>query len=334
MSILTVSEFFWKFSAMHPSELKAAFQRGENITNLLRREAASETNTEEIIETAYDLQAGSYIASLNEPSFFLHKEEYGRTIASVVKSLIPEGGSVLEPGVGEGTTLSFVAKFCGPAFQDFHGFDISWSRMAKCREWLASQRVHDVFLSLASIFHAPYADDSFDVVYTSHTIEPNGGQELPILKELYRISSRYLVLLEPGYELASKEAQERMKRLGYVTGLKEKSESLGMRVLRHELFDVTANPLNPTAITVIEKNRNAAPATPRLACPRYGDSLQLHADSLFSPGSMRAYPKIVGIPCLRIEDGVIASQYDAERLRQEMTVQRHVESDSSLRKVA
>jgi hypothetical protein len=68
--------FSKKISIMHPRDLKAAFDRGENITSLLRREAASETNTEEIIETAYDLQAGSYIASLSEPSFFRHKEEY------------------------------------------------------------------------------------------------------------------------------------------------------------------------------------------------------------------------------------------------------------------
>jgi hypothetical protein len=229
-----------------------------------------------------------------------------------VKSLIPSGGSVLEPGVGEGTTLSFVAKFCGQGFGDFHGFD-TWSRMAKCREWLTAQGVPDVFLSVASIFHAPYADNSFDLDYTSYTIQPNGGQESPILAELYRIASNYLVLLEPGYESASKEPQERMKRLGYVTGLKAKSEQLGMRVVKHELFPVTANPLNPTAITIIEKNPAAASATPILFCPRYGDTLQLHADSLYSTGSIRAYPKILGIPCLRMEDGIVASQYEAIR---------------------
>ncbi|MFN9717634.1 MAG: class I SAM-dependent methyltransferase, partial [Planctomycetota bacterium] len=275
----------------------------------LRKEADSEVNTEEIIETAYDLQSGSYVASLAMLSFRQHKQDYGEAIAKLLKGLLPEGGSVLEPGVGEGTTLSFVKKSCGVGFGEFHGFDISWSRIATCREWLAAQKMMDVFLAVASIFHAPYQDNSFDVVYTSHTVEPNGGQEFPILKELYRIASRYLVLLEPGYELASDEAQERMRRLGYVRGLKDKAENLGMRVVRHELFPMTANPLNPTALTVIEKNRAARSVSPQLACPRYGDSLQNGADSLYSSGSMRAYPKILGIPCLRVEDGIIASQY-------------------------
>ena len=296
---------------MHPSELKAAFDRGENITDLLRRETRSETNTEEIIETAYDLQTGSYVNALGDPAFREYKEKHGKAIADILMTLVDDGGSVLEPGVGEGTTLSFVMKYCGSSFDHFHGFDISWSRIAKCREWLSSEGFDDAFFSVASIFHAPYADNSFDIVYTSHTIEPNGGREVPILKELFRIASRYLVLLEPGYELATPEAQQRMARLGYVRGLKEHANSLGMKVLRHELFGLTSNPLNPTAITVIEKEPGRNRAQPQLTCPRHGDPIVEHLDSLYSPKSMRAYPKILGIPCLRIEDGVLASRYDA-----------------------
>lgn len=298
-------------TCMHPSELKAAFERGENITDLLRRENKSDINTEEIIETAYDLQTGSYVAALHDPSFLDFKVKYGEAIADVLTGLVTDGGSVLEPGVGEGTTLSFLMKFCNSSFDHFHGFDISWSRVAKCKEWLSSEKCDNVFVSVASIFHAPYADNSFDVVYTSHTIEPNGGCEVPILKELHRIASRYLVLLEPGYELATPEAQRRMRRLGYARGLKEHATSLGMKVLRHELFGLTSNPLNPTAITVIEKSPAKFRAKTQLTCPRYGDPIIEYVDSLYSPRSMRDYPKILGIPCLRIEDGIVASSYEA-----------------------
>ncbi len=164
---------------------------------------------------------------------------------------------------------------------------------------------------MASIFHAPYADNSIDVVYTSHTIEPNGGREIPILQELYRLAARYLVLLEPGFELATPEARSRMTRLGYARNLHGHAVALGMKVLKHKLFGLTANPLNPTAITIIEKSANAGVARPQLACPRYGDPLFQTGDSLFSPGNIRAYPRILGIPCLRREDGVIASQYES-----------------------
>jgi ubiquinone/menaquinone biosynthesis C-methylase UbiE len=293
---------------MTPKALKEAFARGENITELLRQESGSEQNTEEIIETAYDLQTGSYVRALDTPEMLNHKEDYGDAIAAEISDLT-SASSILEPGVGEGTTMSFVVRAFDSRPAHIHGFDISWSRIACCRDWLSKQDCADVHLSVASILHTPYLDDSFDVVYTSHTIEPNGGNEIAILTELYRIASQYLILLEPGYELADEESRARMKRLGYCTGLVDHAKSLGMNVTKHELFAHTANPLNPTAITVIAKNPNAPSATPKLACPRYLTPLSDYSESLYSGDSLRAYPKINGIPCLRPEDGIIASTY-------------------------
>ena len=94
---------------MTPKELKEAFAHGENITELLRRESDSEQNTEEIIETAYDLQAGTYVKALETPEFLKFKEDYGVAIAAEITGLT-SASSILEPGVGEGTTMSFVAR--------------------------------------------------------------------------------------------------------------------------------------------------------------------------------------------------------------------------------
>jgi hypothetical protein len=69
------------------------------------------------------------------------------------------------------------------------------------------------------------------------------------------------------------------------------------------------NPLNPTAITVIEKSRTAAPAVPRYVCPSFRTGLRQFPDCFFSEASARAYPVIGGIPCLRREFAIIASKY-------------------------
>lgn len=297
---------------MHPKELLDAYKRGENISEILRKEDQSETNTLEIIEVAYDLQTGSYVSDLDNPDIRELRKNYGATITSEISALTAPH-SILEPGVGEGTTLSFVCKSFEQLPEHIHGIDISWSRIACCRNWLKREHVESPFLSTASLFATPYVENSFDVVYTSHTIEPNGGHERSIIKELYRIASKYLILVEPGYELASKEAQSRMLKYGYCTGLVENAEALGMKVVKHELFPYTDNPLNPTAITVIEKDPTAAPVFPQIACPRYLTPLKEYPDSLYSSESLRAYPKIQGIPCLRIEDGVIASAYEKYR---------------------
>ena len=296
---------------MTPKQLLDAYNRGENITELLRRLEGSDTNNEEIIEIAYDLQAGSYTKAIEDPKIEQHKDRYAAILADHIGSLT-NVSSILEPGVGEGTTLSFVLKHLESDSIIKHGFDISWSRISCCQQWLDSQGIDNAFLSVASILNTPYKDNSFDVVYTSHTIEPNGGNETPILSELFRITSRFLILLEPGYELADEPARNRMTRLGYCRGLVEKAEKLDMKVVKHELFPESANPLNPTAITVIEKNPGAPDRVPQLACPRYRSDLSHYdniGDSYYSSESMRVYPVIQNIPCLRIEDGIIASRY-------------------------
>ena len=42
-------------------EVKNIYNKGKNITQYLRKKLNQKNNTSEIIEIAYDLQAGSYI---------------------------------------------------------------------------------------------------------------------------------------------------------------------------------------------------------------------------------------------------------------------------------
>ena len=92
---------------MNPKELAEAYARGENITALLKGLSTVNFNTEEMIETAYDLQSGSYVRDLDDPERYQHKVDYGRTIAEEILALT-QPTSLLEAGVGEGTTFSFV----------------------------------------------------------------------------------------------------------------------------------------------------------------------------------------------------------------------------------
>lgn len=291
-----------------PEQLQAAYNNGENITALLREQNPSHGNTEEIIETAYDLQTGSYVEDLLKTDEFQHRLKYGDVISRLINEHT-RPGSVLEAGVGEGTTLAFVLDALKLAANaEVHGFDISWSRTACARRFL-QKRGHEVRLCVAAMTHLPYADDSFDVVYTSHSLEPNGGAEAPLLAELYRVTSRFLLLFEPAYELSSPECQERMDRHGYVRDLPGHARRLGMNVTRHDLISYVDNPFNPTAVTVIEKNPLAADARPKIVCPQWKTPTNEIGGVYHSPLSMRTYPVIADIPCLRPESGVIASKF-------------------------
>jgi len=288
-------------------ELKKLYAKGENISAILRKELNVEHNTREIIEIAYDLQTGSYIEAMKNEEMANHKAEYSAEIAKIILSLC-NPSSVLEAGVGEATTLSGVINNLGSEVKSY-GFDLSWSRVAYAKDWLQSQGITNSTLCSGDMFNIPFLDNSIDIVYTSHSIEPNGGNEEPLLRELYRVARKYLVLLEPGYEYANEEAKQRMNSHGYCKNLKEISNSLGYDVIRHELFPFAANPLNPTVLTIISKQSDAELPSEVLACPKLKTPVNKLNGALYSPEALVSYPIIGGIPCLRIENGIFASKY-------------------------
>jgi len=299
-----------KSPRLTPKKISKMYSKGANISATLRNEMGLETNSKEIIEISYDLQTGSYIGSMQDKELADIKRSYVVEIARVIKSLC-DPSSILEAGVGEATTLSGVIKAIDGNTRNY-GFDLSWSRVAFAKAWLQSQGVENTTLCTGDLFNIPFLDSSIDVVYTSHSIEPNGGSEKEILKELYRVANKYLILLEPGYELSSLEAQKRMDSHGYCKNLSSIASLLGYKVLTHELFPHTDNPLNPTAITVIEKkcSPDSSELSNVLACPQFKTPIKEICGVLYSPEALVSYPVIGGIPCLRVENGVFSSKIE------------------------
>lgn len=291
-----------------PRQMQEHFHQGRNITSLLRELEGLACNSEAIIEVAYDLQAGRYTQGMLNEKHGPQRVAHAQALAREIKACtMPE--SILEAGVGEASTLAVVLTALGLDPEAAYGFDLSWSRVAMARNWLDSQSLPGVTLCTGSLLEMPFADQSVDVVYTAHAIEPNGGREEPILRELYRVARRWLVLLEPCYEMADEPARERMNSHGYCRELAQICRHLGYEVVKHELFEPVINPLNPAAVTVIRKQE--PPATPGhvLACPRYKTPLWELGGMLFSPEALAVYPVLCGIPCLRSESAILASCY-------------------------
>jgi len=293
---------------VHPQELLAAYQHGRNLMALLRETGEDATNDEAIIEMSYDLQAGSYVSFAETESGRAAKDAVASSFADVLSDL-GRINSLLEAGVGETTSLWHLVRRMNPVPQHVHGFDLCWSRISTGLAWWKRQtpRFPATFVT-ASLAEIPYADDSFDVVFTSHAIEPNRGREEQILKELYRVAVRYLVLLEPAYELASAEARARMDLHRYCRDLPGSARKLGMAVIRHELFHPSVVPLNPTALTIIAKDPTATGTEPTFVCPAYQTPLLPLDGCYFSKESLLAYPVLKGVPCLRTSNSIIASK--------------------------
>lgn len=291
------------------SKLKEQFQNGENISKLLRTMKSEEINSSETIMISYDFQAGSYTKIYNTDKTYL--EAYTKCIVNTLQKYMPTINSIMEVGVGEATTLGNVVKQMNQKPKQVYGFDISWSRIKYAKAFVKRVGIENCTLFTGNLFSIPMKDNAIDIVYTSHSLEPNGGNEKPAIEELYRIAKEYLVLLEPCYELASPEAQARMKSHGYITKIQETVAQLGYDVVEFRLFDMCSNPLNPTGLTIIKKKKTTENNVENpFACPITGTELLPQADCYFSKESLLLYPIVNGIPCLLPENAIIATHYE------------------------
>jgi len=290
------------------SRILELFNTGENIIQYLKLLNKSKFVTSEDILISYDFQAGTYSkrADINRKI----RDGYCQNLAKNINDL-GVFDSILEVGVGEASTLGNLLLKLKVTPSNIFGFDLSWSRIKYANifiEPLFPKDKYNIKLTTGDLFNAPFKDNSLDIVYTSHTLEPNGGLEKEALESLYRITNKYLILLEPSYELASKVAKDRMEKHGYVSGLYQTAINLGYNVIKYELFKPTFNDDNPTGIIIIKKDSIETPCN-FLACPVTKTKLINYRGAYYSEESLLAYPIVDHIPCLLPENAIIASHF-------------------------
>jgi len=289
---------------------RKAFQKGQNLMRLARRR---EQNTSEAILLAYDLQAGSYLRAYRK-SPKRYEKIYRQIAAFILQGLSAHARkpfSLLEVGVGDGTTLRGVLALLGKKVGKCLGFDLSWSRISVARSWLGARHA-GVELFVGTLFRMPFPDNSIDVVYTHHSLEPNGGREKEALQECLRVARRCVVLIEPCYEKAGPAGQRRMKYHGYVKNLAGVARRLGANIIHHQLVAEPLNPMNPSGVLILQKRRTDQVRRVKnleLVCPVTRTILQKRQGFLWSEKAKLAYPIFRGIPMLRPENAIIATRH-------------------------
>jgi len=289
--------------------MRAAYARGANAMEYARKNSGVLGNSPISTLIAYDLQAGTYIAGAKaDPAA---RARWCGQLAGILNPYVTRQSTILEVGCGEATTLAGVVKRLDNPPKNSFGFDISWSRCAHGLSWLAENEV-SAELFVADLFEIPLEDSSVDVVYTAHSLEPNGGREEAALRELMRVARRAVVLVEPVYELAGSEAQARMREHGYVRDLKKTAERLGATVRGYRLLDYCVNPLNPSGLVLIEKAAVDPQecSTIQWRCPLTHAALVACPGGYYSPDTGTAYPVLGGVPLLRSSHVVVASSFE------------------------
>ena len=161
---------------------------------------------------------------------------------------------MVEVGAGDCGTLVGVAKMVDPPSRRLGAVDISERRLAVGRHWAQRQHLNVNVLCAANGSALPFADNEWDVVLTANCLEQNSEPLPAILQELHRVSGRFLVLMEPSYELGHPLHRRMILRDGHVRGIPKTVRDLGFDLVQSELMPVRPY-MSDVALTVIAKRR-------------------------------------------------------------------------------
>lgn len=285
-------------------EIKELCNQGKNIVEYLTNGHVDITSALDE-EISYDIRAGADVAAYKVSP--ITRERTVERIHYFLSDYVSAGDIICECGCGEGLNLTLLSKY-DDVTGKMLGIDISWSRLNEAVKFSQSKGAEIKFL-MGDIFSLPIKSDSIDIVYTMQGIYGLGGHEEVLIQELYRVTGKYLILIEPCYEMANDEAKKRMDRLGYVKGLKGIAESLGMDVVRYELFGEDENPLNPASVIVIRKADGRTSGNKEYLCdPITKDEVKKIDSVYYAEHAMLSYPVICGIPCFLPGSAIITTK--------------------------
>lgn len=303
--------------------LKDMYNKNINIMEFFRENSDNgDVNSINAILTSYDLQSGSYTRNyeINKITDNFHingkkvstnaqeiKDKLGEYLASLINEY--DYKSILEAGVGEATSMVSVVKKLENQDAKLFGFDISASRIKYAKLFAEKHYNKQIRLFVANLLNTPFKDNEFDIVYTVHAIEPNTNNCEQIVRELYRITNKYLILYEPSYELGNEETKANIEKHKYIKNLKSIVENLNYKIIKYELAPIGTYSNQP-AIMIIEKARDGACNNDiNFACPICKSKLDKVEDGHYCNNCYRLFPRIKDIDLLREENSVIFSKY-------------------------
>lgn len=292
--------------------LKNLYKKNTNITNFLKNKLGIDYNTPEIIEIAYELQAGSYIEAVERN--LKESKSYASELSLILKKHINSENTLLDVGTGEMTTISLVLSMLDDKPKVTFALDLSWSRIYRGMSF-AEKYLGDYILQLkpfvADIFEIPFADKSIDFTTSSHALEPNGASLKELLHELFRVTKKQLILFEPYYEKNSPKGKKRMDSLGYIKDLEKTAKDLGGKVVDIIKINNISNNLNPTYCFVIEPSNSTNVKKPtKYSVPGTNLILKRKKTYYCSIESGVSFPIIENIPILKSNSKILTTTLD------------------------
>ena len=286
-------------------KIRELYHNNKNISQYLRNKNNVKKNSIDTILYSYDLQGGRDYLRRNDPKIKSYNKKIAKTITDTISDL--DVKSFLEAGTGEGLILGLLNPKTIKSNPSLYGFDLTLSRLLYAQKYLKEQKKKASIFS-ANMMNIPLAENSVDVVCTVMSMEPNHGREKAILSELFRITRKYLILIEPTYELGSNKTKKHIIQHGYVRNLPNLIKKMNYKIITHKYLGFST-PYNENALIVAEKNPKLPSSREiKFVSPISHKPLIKKTNFLYCKEDGYAFPIINNIPCLVNDNGILVSK--------------------------
>ena len=122
--------------------------------------------------------------------------------------------SLIEIGAGELTTLYPIIKKINN-LKFISALDLSPNRLKHGKAFLKKRNIQIDHLIACDASNIPYEDNSFDISFTNYCIEQVPHLAKKIIDEMIRISSKYILIVEPSYQFSNKITRRNILNKGF-----------------------------------------------------------------------------------------------------------------------
>jgi SAM-dependent methyltransferase len=200
-----------------------------NIINFLFNKKINYSNSRDLdaVKRKYDQISGSYIYEFEkEISSYLAYNHFEKKIYFIKSRQIDHPSnfilnfcnehslnSIFEVGAGELTTLFPIVK--NRSFKFTSALDLSEERLKKGLIFFKKNNLKIDNLISGNATKLPYEDNSFDLVYSHYCLEQVPLLSQEIINEMIRVSSKYVIFIEPSYEFSNSYTRNKILVKGY-----------------------------------------------------------------------------------------------------------------------
>ena len=306
--------FFFHFKR----KVKFLLNFTKNFIFLSESQPFIKSRTLDNVKKKYDHIAGKYIEKyLDKKSSFIaeidkdkkvveirgtYEKYYSDFLLNLTKKI--KFNSILEVGAGELTLIAELLKKIKKKRDIKTGvLDISYHRLNKGKNFLKKKKINLHHIVKADAANQPFADNSFDIVYTSHCLEQVPHLFNKIVNECVRVSKKYVIFIEPSYEFGSDVTKNHIFKKGYPIIKKKLFKEENYKIILRNSVPVKSY-INGTEIIILKKNNNKKTITKNLfICPSCRNALTINNQNLICKKENILFAIKNKIPLLQIQDG-------------------------------